>query len=347
MARSGVGACASALHGLAILVASVALTLAAPAAHAQEGASSYAGKTIKLLVGMPPGGGVDAYARLLQRHIVRHLPGSPQIVVQNMPGAGSLRAVMSLVTSPEDGTSIVSFSSALLTESILAPARVKVDFRSFAFLGNVGEDVRVCFLRAGRGIRTWSELAASDGVIFGSTQAGTSGTVDVAMLRSLFGVKLRQVQGYAGAADKRLALEKGEIDGDCAGWTSLPEDWIAQRKIDVILRLSPTLLPGMSRDIPYGGDLVTGTERQVFDLLTAPIRLGRLFMVSGKVAADRVATLRSAFNAVMRDAEFLAEAGKLGLMVSPTPGVEVARRVAALYATPQSLIEKARTIAGE
>lgn len=332
---------------LAALVATVVLAVTPPPARAQDAAGFYAGKTIKLLVGMPPGGGVDAYARLLQRHIVRHLPGAPQIVVQNMPGAGSLRAVMSLVTAPEDGTTIVTFSSALLTEAILAPARVKIDFRSFAYLGNVGEDVRVCYVRAGRGIRAWQDLVASDGVVFGTTTSGTSGSTDVAMLRSIFGIKLRQVQGYAGAADKRLALEKGEIDGDCAGWTSLPEDWIAQRKIDVMLRLSPTLLPGMSGSVPYGGDLVTGTERQVFDLLTAPIRLGRLFMVSGKVAPDRIATLRSAFDKVMRDSEFNAEAGKLGLMVSPTRGVEVGRRISALYDTPRPLVEKARAIAGD
>lgn len=334
-------------HRLALAATCAMIVWGTQLARAQEVSTFYAGKTIKMLVGMPPGGGVDAYARLLQRHIVRYLPGSPQIVVQNIPGAGSLRAVMSLVTSPDDGTSIVTFSSALLTEAILAPARVKVDFRSFAFLGNIGEDVRVCFLRAGRGIRTWTELAASDGVVFGSTAAGTSGNTDVAMLRSIFGIKLRQVQGYAGAADKRLALEKGEIDGDCAGWTSLPEDWVSQRKVDVMLRLSPTLLPGMSRDIPYGGDLISGAERQVFDLLTAPLRLGRLFMVSGKVAPERVAALRGAFDNVMSDSEFVTEAGKLGLMVSPTAGAEVASRVAALYGTPQPLLDRARAIAGE
>ena len=334
-------------HWMGWAAACAIVAWAQTSVRAQDASSFYAGKTIKMLVGMPPGGGVDAYARLLQRHIVRFLPGSPQIVVQNVPGAGSLRAVMSLVTSPDDGTSIVTFSSALLTEAILAPARVKVDFRSFAFLGNIGEDVRICYLRAGRGIRTWAQLVASDGVIFGSTTAGTSGSTDVAMLRSIFGVKLRKVQGYAGAADKRLALEKGEIDGDCAGWTSLPEDWVAQHKVDVMLRLSPTLLPRMSKDVPYGGDLVSGSDRQVFDLLTAPIRMGRLFMVSGNVAPDRVAVLRAAFDKAMADAEFNAEAGKLGLMVSPTSGVEVARRVAALYETPQPLLVRARTIAGE
>lgn len=336
-------------HDAAWLVTAwlVAVHTPTPSA-AQDTAATFAGKTMKLIVGMPPGGGVDAYARLLQRHLARHIPGAPPIVVQNMPGAGSLRAVMALATSPEDGTHIVTFSSALLTEAILSPARVKIDFRGFGFLGNVGEDVRVCFVRSPRGIRSWPDLVASEGVVFGATAAGTSGNVDVAMLRGLFGIRLRQVQGYAGSADKRLALEKGEIDGDCGGWTALPEDWIAQRKIDVVLRLSPTLLPGLRPESPYGGDLLGDSpQRRVFELLTAPLRLGRLFMLSGKVAPERIAALRAAFDTTMTDAAFLSEALKFGLTVSPTSGPEVARRVTALYGTSPAVLERAKALARE
>jgi len=313
-------------------------------AHAET--ASFGGKTIKIIVGMPPGGGVDGYARLVQRHLGRFLPGSPGIVVQNMPGAGSLRSVMALVNSPEDV--VGTFSSSLLTEAISMPERVKIDFRSFASIGNVSEDIRVCYTRSALGVRSWSDLLVRGQVVFGATAPGTSGNVDTAMLRNLFGVRLKQVQGYAGSADKRLALEKGEIDGDCGGWTSIPEDWVRSNKINIVLRLSPMLVAGMDRDVPFGGDLlVNDRDRKVYDFLTAPERLGRLFIMPGKVAPDRIAALRTAFDAMVADAAFLAEAQRSGLTVTPMTGSAVDREIAELYATPAGILARARSIAGE
>jgi hypothetical protein len=168
------------------------------------------------------------------------------------------------------------------------------------------------------------------------------------MLRNLFGVRLKQVQGYAGSADKRLALEKGEIDGDCGGWTSIPEDWVRSSKINVILRLSPMLVAGMDRDVPFGGDLlVNDRDRKVYDFLTAPARLGRLFIMPGKVAPDRLAALRTAFDVMVADAAFLAEAQRSGLTVTPMTGSAVDREIAELYATPAGILARARSIAGE
>ena len=327
----------------------VALALSAGPSLAQDAAQGfYAGKTIKLIVGLPPGGGADAYARLVQRHLGRHIPGTPGIVIQNMPGAGSLRSVMALNTAPEDGTVLAHFSSGLLTEAIAAPDKVKVDFRNYAWLGNVSEDVRVCYLRSASGVRNWSDMLARKEVIFGATAQGNAGNVDTALLRNLFGVKVKQVSGYAGSADKRLAVEKGEIDGDCGGWTSVPEDWLRDHKINVTIRLSPTLLPGMDAGVPYGGDLVRDAgERKIYDFLTAPERLGRLFMVSGAVPAERVALLRKAFDAMLIDPAFAAEAAQLRLIVSPMNAAEVARRIADLYATPADLVARAKAIAGE
>jgi tripartite-type tricarboxylate transporter receptor subunit TctC len=326
------------------VVAAIAAFLPSAALHAQS--TPFAGKTIKLIVGMPPGGGVDSYARLVQRHLARFLPGAPTIIVQNMPGAGSLRSVLALANSPDDA--IGTFSSSLITEAISQPERVKVDFRGFAFIGNVSEDVRVCYLRSALGARTWTDLMARDQVVFGATAAGTSGNVDTALLRHLLGVKLRQVQGYAGSADKKLALEKGEIDGDCGGFTSLPQDWLRNGRINIVVRLSPTLLPDLDAGVPFGGDLLREPrDRATYDFLTAPERLGRLFMVPGQSNTARVAALRSGFDAMVRDGSFLAEAEKSGLTVTPMSGAEVDRRIAEFYATPPDVLARARTIAGE
>jgi hypothetical protein len=191
-------------------------------------------------------------------------------------------------------------------------------------------------------------MLARSQVVFGATAQGNAGNVDTAMLRNLFGVKLKQVSGYAGSAEKRLAVEKGEIDGDCGGWTSVPDDWLRDRKINVMVRLSPTLVSGMDRNVPFGGDLVRdASERKIYDFLTAPERLGRLFMVSGTVPADRVAVLRAAFNAMVVDPQFLAEAAQVRLLVTPMPAAEVGQHVGELYATPADLVARAKIIAGE
>ena len=318
------------------------------AAAAQDATPFYAGKTLKVIVGLPPGGGADAYARLVQRHMPAHILGAPSIIVQNMPGAGSLKSVMYLDTLPDDGTALGTFSSGLLTEALMSPGRVRVDFRKYAWLGNVSEDVRVCYLWHTAGVHTWQELLARKQVMFAASASGTAGNVESAMLRDLFGVKLKQVQGYPGSADKRLAVEKGEVDGDCAGWNTIPEDWLRDRKIDVLVRLSATLLPGMDPNVPFAGDLVKDQrERQIFNFLMAPEKLGRLFTVSGRVPADRVAMLRGAFDATVADPAFVKEAEKLRLLVTPMTGAQVAQDIDALYATPPELVAAVKKIIGE
>ncbi|HXP13161.1 MAG TPA: hypothetical protein VN795_05820 [Stellaceae bacterium] len=329
--------------GLLALLAAVS----APA-QAQGAKPFFSGKTLKIIVGLPPGGGADAYARLVQRHLARHIAGAPSIIVQNMPGAGTLRSVMALAASPEDGTVIGTFSSALITEAIAVPERVKVDFRKYAFIGNVSEDIRVCYVWSAVGVRNWQDLRSRDLIQFGATATGTAGNVDTAVLRNLLGIKLKQVLGYAGSAEKRLALEKGEIDGDCGGWNVIPPDWLRDRKINVMVRLSPTRLAGLDDSVPFGGDLLSDArDRGVYDFLIAPERLGRPFMVAGKVPAERLVTLRAAFDAMVDDPLFLAEAEKLGLPVMPMKGEEVDRHIAALYATPADLVARAKAIAGD
>ena len=333
------------------LLAMLALAAAAhsTANGAEDAKSFYSGKTLKIIVGLPAGGGADAYARLVQRHLSRHLPGAPAIVVHNMPGAGSLRSVTFTETgAPEDGTVLATFSAGLITEAVTAPERVRVDFRNFAFIGTVSEDIRVCYVRRETGVRNWRDLLARDQVIFGASAPGAAGTADVAMLRNLFGVKIKQVQGYAGSAAKRLAVEKGEIDGECGGWTSVPDDWLRERKINVLVRLSSTLVDGLDATVPFAGDLLNDArDRKVYDFLLAPAKLGRLFLVSSRVPAERVGVLRAAFDAMVADRAFLDEAARFRLLVTPLAGSQIAREVSDLYAMPADLVTRARLIAGE
>ncbi len=317
-------------------------------AHAEDTAAFFAGKTLRIIVGLPPGGSADAYARLVQRHLPAHLPGAPSILVQNVPGAGGMKSVAYLDSLPADGTALATFSSGLLTEAIASPGHVNTDFRRQNWIGNVSEDARICYVWHTTGVHTWQDFLARKQVVFYASAPGTAGYVDAAMLRDLFGAHLKQINGYPGSAEMRLAVEKGEVDGSCGGWTAMPDNWLTEYKINVIVRLSPTLLPGMDKGVPYAGDLVkTERERATFDFLMAPEKLGRLFMASEHVPADRVAALRRAFDAMTADPAFRQDADKMRLTVTPMTGEEVTREIGALYATPADVVTKAKAIAAE
>jgi tripartite-type tricarboxylate transporter receptor subunit TctC len=340
----------NALIGAAIgmLVFVVLSLIATVPASADDAASFFSGKTLRIVVGLPPGGSADAYARLVQRHLGHQLFGEPSIVVQNVPGAGGMKSVAYLESLPEDGTALATFSSGLLTEAIAAGDRVRTDFRKMGWIGNVSEDTRICYLWHTTAVRSWTDLLARPQVVFAASAPGTAGFVDAAMLRELFGVHLKQVNGYLGSAEMRLAIEKGEVEGECGGWTATPDDWLRDGKINVIVRLSPTLVPGMDKSVPFAGDLVKSERvRAIFDFLMAPEKLGRLFMVSGRAPAERVAALRRAFSAMVVDPAFLSDAAQMHLTVTPMGGEEVEREVAALYASPADIVAKAKAIAGE
>jgi hypothetical protein len=322
-------------------------TVGGPAALAQgvthSGANS---NSVDMIVGMPPGGSIDGYARLLQRHMPRYLPNTPTIVVQNKPGAGSLLAVIALGnTTPADGLVIGTFSSALIPAAITDPARFKVDFRHFKFLGNIGEDYRVCYFRTSLGIHNMKDLAARDQVIIGESAPGTSGLVNAAVLEDFFHVKVKEVRGYPGSADKRLAVERGEIDGDCGGIDLIPEEWLTEKKVNISLRFLPDLPEGVDPSIQFVGDLLTNPEdRKIYDLTIMPTRLVGTFIVPDSIGAEKVEVLRHAFDSMVKDANFLADAKQARLSVVPTRGADIDREVAALYGTPPDLMQRGKAL---
>ena len=320
-----------------------------PARAPQSVADFYRGKTVRVVVGFSTGGGYDQYARLLIRHIGRHTPGNPVYIVQNMPGAASLKSVQWLDQgAPTDGTAIVTFNPGLLTQSLTIPEKVNVDFRKFAWIGNISEDFRVCFTWHARNMKTFKDVQSARQIVFGTTGVGTSAYIEGRMLDEIFGVKLRQVQGYPGSADKRMAIERGELDGDCGSWTSLPDDWLRDRKINLFVRFSKNVTEDMPKDVTYAGSLLTDPEaKATYDLLMAGAEVGRPYLAPAAVPADRIAALRAAFNATMKDADFLADAKKQRLEVNPMTGEETAKTIAEIYTSPPSAIRRARVISGE
>ncbi len=334
--------------GLALAAIPLCLAFAAPAA-AQDPASFYRGKTVRIVVGFSPGGGYDVYARVLARHLGRHIPGNPTVVVQNMPGAASLKSVQYLTTgAPTDGTLITTFNPGLITQSLTAPDKVGVSFLDYAWIGNVSEDFRVCYTWNGTGIRTWQEMLARPKLNFGNTGVGTSAYIDNRILSELFGVKVNMVKGYPGSADKRIAIERGELDGDCGSWTSMPEEWLRDSKITVHIRFSRTLVPGMPESAAAARDLLTDPKKQqTFALLTAGAIIGRPYIAPKAVPGDRLAALRAAFDATMKDPEFLADSEKQRLLVTPMTGAEVESFITELYRTPPDVVAAAKEISGD
>jgi len=332
-----------------LMSTAVLLLLHAAPAAAQDVASFYKGKSVRIVVGFSSGGGYDLYARVLSRHLGKYIPGNPTVIVQNQPGAASLTSVRyTSAAAPADGTFINAFNPGLITQSLTVPKKVGVNFLDFGWVGNISEDFRVCHTWHAAGIKTWKDLLARPRVNVGNTGVGTSAYIDSRILSDLFGVKLHQVMGYPGSAEKKIALERGELDGDCGSWTSLPDEWLRDKKLDIHIRYSKTLVPGMPAEAINAREYLTDPKkRQTFDLLTASALIGRPYIVPKAVPADRLAALRTAFDATMKDPDFLADAAKQRLIVTAMTGTEVEDFIKELYKTPADVVDSARTISGE
>jgi tripartite-type tricarboxylate transporter receptor subunit TctC len=330
-----------------LLLAMLAACLAVPRQAAA--ADFYAGKTLTILVGFSAGGGFDTNARALARHIGRHIPGTPNVVVVNAPGAASVTSILSLDTKvPQDGTFIDSFNFGLLSASLLRPNLAALDFRKYAWIGSISEDLTACYVRASLGPKTIAELKAYGPAHFGIDGVGTSEDINERILRSVIGLDIRQVGGYAGTAEVRLAVERGELDGDCGAWDSLPQDWIRQKKISPISRSGTATPEGLTPDVPYIADLAPNDRaRRIINLLVSGGQLGRPFIASAAVPPERLKILRDAFDATMKDPKFRADLDTLRLPLSPKTAEEALKTIGAIYATPPDIIEAAKKIVAQ
>lgn len=324
----------------------VAAALAATPAASQTPEPFYKGKVLTLVVGISAGGGYDQYARLLARHLPRHIPGEPTIIVRNLPGAGSLTSVLQLDSIlPTDGTQIVTFNAGLLNDSMSEGDRARVRFDEFAWLGSMARDLRVCYTWKTSQIKTFDDLKARKQSVFGASGANSNSANGVAMVRNLFNLNLRTIFAYPGNSEMNLAVERGEVEGTCISWSSVPQSWIANRSINILVRLSPNSAPEIPADIKFVGDLVdTPEKRAIVDVLVGSGELARPFIVSRKVPQARVDILRAAFSAAATDPELLAEAAKQGLVIDAVNGAEAQTMATRLYNLPPQIAERARAI---
>ena len=317
--------------------------LCAPA-HAAD--DFYKDKTISVVVGFTPGGGYDAYGRQLARFLPEHIPGKPNVIVQNMPGAGSLTAVRALdATQPKDGTVIAIFNPGLIVQSVVQPDKVPLDFRKYAFVGVVTPDFRVCYGYGPKGVKSWDDMMSRKEFILGATGKGSGNYVNGATLREVFNAPIKQILGFPGSNEQRLAIERGELDGDCGSYHSLPPNWIREGKVHPFVRFTREKEADMPDSARFIDDFATSQEQKdLLAVVNAEDEVGRPFIVSRDIPADRLAILRKAFDSLMVDPVFKAEMAKQNLPVHPITGPDSDQILARMLRTPRDVADKARKI---
>ena len=306
----------------------------------------YKGKTFTIVVGFSPAGGYDTYARVLARYMASHIPGKPTIIVQNMPGAGSLTSVRYLnMTAPKDGTIMTIFNPGLVTQSLVQPDKVNIDFHKYAWVGVITPDFRVCYGYGPKGVTSWDDMMHRKQFILGATGKGSGNYINGATLREVFHAPIKQVLGFPGSAEMRLAIERGELDGDCGTYSSIPPEWLKNNQAHVFLRFSrdrPAEIPASA--VYVGTFATTDQQKQLLKVLDGGDELGRVFVMSKDVPADHLATIRQAFDDTMKDQAFVDEMAKQQLPLHPLTGAQADSIVKELIEVPPQIVAAAKPL---
>ncbi|MGH7793608.1 MAG: Bug family tripartite tricarboxylate transporter substrate binding protein [Candidatus Binatia bacterium] len=336
---------ANGLRRMALLIVSL---LVFPAdAPAQE---FYQGKTIRIIVGFAAGGGFDTYTRAIARHLGRHIPGNPSIVVENMTGAGSLIAANHIFNAAKpDGLTIGNWIGPLVLQQAIGNPAAKFDGRKFGYLGVPVADSGVCALTKASGITSPDEwLAAKKPVKLGGTAPGST-TDDVPrIVASVLGLPMQLISGFKGTSNIRLAADSGEIDGGCWAWESIKPTWqkgIAAGEVNIVIQTMAESHPEL-KHVPLAINYAKNDDaRAMLEIVNGPYgQLARPYTVPPGLPKDRLELLQRAFMATMKDREFLAEAQKAKLDIKPLDGPAAARQFAALYTLKPGLKAKLEEI---
>ena len=330
----------------AALVAAALLGAAGPALAEDAVAQFYHGRQVNLYIGSTPGGGYDSYARLIARHLGEHIPGNPTIVPANMAGAGSNKLAFFIYSvAPKDGTAIGAIFPGAIMEPLIGDKKVEHDPQKFNYIGSANDEKLLCIIRSDAPVKTFKE-ALSKEVSLAASAAGGSSRDYPAVLDNVLGAKFRIVAGYPGSREMMLAIEQGEVQGECGlGWSSVQEahpDWIPSGKIKVLVQESLTGHPDVNKlGAPLAGDFARNAEEhELLEVMYSQNVFGRPYVAPPGVPAERVAALRKAFIETLRDPATLADAKRVRLDVAPIEGGEVQKLVAKIYATPAPVIAR-------
>ena len=330
------------------------LVAAAPAAAADAVADFYKGKTVTISIGYGPGGGYDVYTRTVGRHLGKHIPGNPNVVVQNMPGAGSRLAANWLYNvAPKDGTALGVIGENSALDQALKEDGVQFDVAKFNWIGNPIADSNITFINASTGIVTLEDQIKKGGAICGGTGASSPSILQPTILNNLLDTKIKIVTGYPGGGDVNLAMERNEVN--CRGsnsWASTKSttrQWIEERKINVLVQFStrkdPEISEYMKRDVPLITDLAkTDTDRKALAALVSGTAFGRPILTAPGVSEARVAALRKAFDATMTDKAFIEETTKAKMDLNPVSGAELQKIAQASVQIDDSVIRRVKEL---
>jgi len=327
------------------LVGAVAMLTAlhAGAAAAESVGEFYQGRQIDMYIGTPPGGGYDQYGRTLGRHMSRHIPGNPQIVYRNMPAGGGRQAMNHVYNvAPGDGTAIGITIRNIGFDPLFGETATKVDALKMTWLGSLNNEIPVCVAWHTSPFRTIADIRKGE-IVMGSSGLTASDAIHAKLLNRIAGTRIRLIHGYNGSTGVHLAMERGEVQGRCGlGWDSIVsryERWIKEHKISLLAQFGLSKHPDLP-NVPLIVDLAkTEEDRQLADLLLAPLEMGRPFFAPAGVPADRVQALRRAIDATAKDPEFLADAQKQKMELFHMTGEAVEALVRRIYATPPQVVE--------
>ena len=325
------------------LISAMAFIFGGDLARAQEIEPFSGGKPLTILIGFGPGGGYDLWGRLLARHMGKHLPGRPNGVPQNMPGAGSLTVANYIYSvAPKDGSVIGIFARDAAMAPLTGQAGSRFDPLKLSWIGSPTVETNVCIAHRNAGVKSISDLKSSE-LIVGDIGPGTGTRAYPLALADILGMKFKLVAGFPSSVDVFLAMERGEVDGICESLDSVLSkrpDWISSKVVNVLFQGGATPNPVLP-DIPYILDLATTqAQRDEIRFLYAGQGIGRPFVAPPNLPADKLKMLRDAFDKTMKDPEFLADTKRQKLDVDPKDGPHLEQLIRDIYATPKPIIEK-------
>jgi tripartite-type tricarboxylate transporter receptor subunit TctC len=323
---------------------------ASPAiAQAQSNVESfYKSKDVTIVIGYGVGGGYDSYARLLGRHMAKHLPGAPDVVPQNMPGGGALKAANYLFSiAPKDGSVIGTFAQQLALAPLLGTA--SYDARKFTWIGSITNEPKICVFSTSSPVASWEDMLQKEHRLGGEAPGADIDVVSNA-IHTLFETKSKIVTGYHGSNELMLAVERGEIHGTCGqsygSFMSRYGDLVRQGKVKIVVYASQANVPEL-KDVPNVFDLAkTDEQKGVLNFVLGASIMGRPYAAPPGIPQERKEALRKAFDETMKDPAFLEEAKKLNLEVSPSGGAAIEEALAKIYETPKAVVEKAAKVSG-
>jgi tripartite-type tricarboxylate transporter receptor subunit TctC len=326
-------------------VAAAVAAIAGTQASAQTPEQFYAGKTIDFVIGYPPGGSNDTLGRLVARHLGKHIPGKPNIVPKNMPGAGSFLAVNTIFNvSPKDGSVIGIGAPTMALDEKLGTQGVRFKTAELNWIGRVDSLINMVFTWHTSPVKTFTDAQKIESTLSG-TGVGSTVSIYPTVMNNVFGTKFKLVMGYKGSNEAMLAVERGEVEGHSTSWTALKvahPDWIRDNKVSVFVQFALKRHAELSQ-VPTAVDLARNDEeRAILSAIMNATEVGTAFFTTPGAPADRVTALRRAFEAAMKDPELLAEAERIKVGVSPMTGEDLQKLVAEVSNLSPALLDKVR-----